>query len=497
MKRRASEFGPIVAASTAVVGAGLVVAEIVNAGSLATMSCVLLVAACVLVALPHLRSGRRDFFHPVVLVSVQIAVYYGIRGLALLASTRRNALEINHLVRQFQGEFLVPSIAVAGVALAAFVIGFSLPVSRGLRWLMPTIEGMPPAEDAVWRRRGFAMLGLGVVGSSASAYRLVTGRGLILGLDTVIDNLQIFGWAGMALILMHVARASRPRSFGVVFYACLVAVGFAVIGFRAQGVWVAVAFMTAFHYGVRPLRVRATVVVLIFTLFVAFPFVAALRIEDQTASQSGRIENMLSVPDRLATGSQVFAASERAPGFGGYLGETARNVIYRLYGTDTLITIVAQTPDPRPYIWRERVLTLAQTFVPRVFWTNKPMPNISDYFKQAYWGARPDNQSNQKPGLIGDWYIQGGVIAVMLGMLCFGVTCRAGRQWFDSHRDNPLALAFYVVMVNTIATMESDTILLATRVVIALALFRVAGSWIPRVAAGLPSRRHEVRRETL
>lgn len=474
--------GPTIVAVVALLGALGVVAAVMNKFPVAAVCAVALLVACALVALPYARTATFDPFHPLVLVAAYIAIYYAIRAMALMASVARRSIEVNLVVLRFQGEYLAPALLVAAGALAAFAVGFRIPGSRALLRVMPRTDDMPPATDPIWRRRGNALLALGAVGHGAYLRRLLTGQGLVAGLDTVIETTQVLAWAGIAIILTHRARSGRGRSWAVVAYVVVIGAVFAVIGYRAQGTALVLAYLASSHYGVRRLRIRVVVATVGLVALLGFPVVSALRFEGTVGIAPGGVEGLLRVPSRLAEGSQIFAAAHRAPGVRGYLGETARNLTYRLYGADTLVTIVAQTPDPHPYIWKERTQTLLQMFIPRVLWAGKPLPNISEYFKQAYWGALPGNASNQKPGIVGDWYIQGGIAAVAIGMLLFGIVCRAGRRWFEDRRENPFAIGCYVVMVITMASLENDTILLVTRIVFVFATFHALRWWLPRTS---------------
>jgi hypothetical protein len=266
-----------------------------------------------------------------------------------------------------------------------------------------------------------------------------------------------------------------------------------VVGYRAQIVVSLVGLLVGYHYGVRPLRPIPFLAGVLIFAFVAFPLVQAQRLIGMLDPQASLIDRVTRTPGHLFGHSEIFLGKPLEPGLAPFVADFVNGISYRLYGTDTLIAVVGQTPDPNPFVWRERMSTMVETLlIPRLFWQGKPGATISDYFKARYWGSARGDLSSQKPGVIGDLYMQAGWIAVVFGMLAVGLLCGAARSWFESRRRHPLAVGLYAIIAADMLFIEDDTVLFASKVVFHLAMLWVL-VWLVPVIWGRSSRSGSVR----
>ena len=91
--------------------------------------------------------------------------------------------------------------------------------------------------------------------------------------------------------------------------------------------------------------------------------------------------------------------------------------------------VIHQTPENVPYLKGETYYRLLFTFVPRLFWEDKPK-NVRD-FGQRYGFIPEGNEINGfKLHHLGEFYINFGVLGILLGMLLLGLLYRVAHQLF-------------------------------------------------------------------
>lgn len=77
-----------------------------------------------------------------------------------------------------------------------------------------------------------------------------------------------------------------------------------------------------------------------------------------------------------------------------------------------------QAPD-----FLEKIYTVPlQAFIPRIFWRNKPIEDFGQWFSVVVWGGLPSTSVAMTP--IGFLYFAGGIIAVFIGFVVFGIMQR-------------------------------------------------------------------------
>lgn len=450
--------------------AGVALGVATRGASLGALSALGVVIASVLVAYPWLRRDHFDPFHPVCLASVQIGLYYGVRGLQALWEYGRREPMLNPRVLASLEETLPTAELVALCALAAFTFGCLGPVRPPVGLLPRLDESRPGAE---WTRVGWWSIGAGSISLILTAQRLLTGATLVPeSLVNVVGQLDTFAFAGLGVVVAG-NRSGVHRKWVIAFVA-VIALLFAVVGFRHQGLSLMAGCLAAFHYGWRPVRRRALLGVAAVGLFLIYPAVEAVRRVESVTQTSGSIDRAVEAVRYLSDyGIAKTNPAPRPEGILPYAREAVLAAGYRLHGggVDALITIIPRTPSTYPYIWRERLSLLGSALIPRAVDPGKQDVNISSYFKSHYWGSEPGNVSNQKPGILGDWYMQGGLGMVIAAMFVLGVVAGTGRRWFDQNRQHPLAIGFYVIFVTTLLTFESDSILMWTSILERSALF--------------------------
>lgn len=412
--------------------------------------------------------AKRNILDPGVIVGVLFVGYYGIRSLALQATIHATDPSLTPVVNSVKTHYLDSATKVALLAVVCFYSAYLSPVGRVVARSMPLTSNR---NDDPMR---FVVLGrlLTLGGSIALIPELLslTGRNILPPQLSIVSQLAIptmaFGWTALVWGYSRQARGSRiPR--GILVMVVAEAMAFALFtNFRYQAFAVALLLIAGVHYARKPIRPRTIVIVLLLLHAVLFPLVQASRNLGILNPGSSRLSNL--------TGAfgYIGSYSLSVPGLrlGGSLTSTAtdyfKSVSRRLYGMDTLVAVVAQTPSPNRFIAGDRAAVLLRTvLLPRIIDQNRDTVSISEYFKDNYWGSLAGDYSNQKPGFIGELYMWRGSAAIAVGVGLFGLWLSVVSSWVKRNADNPVALGFLVLTTVDLLTFEDDVVLLIGRLV--------------------------------
>jgi hypothetical protein len=103
---------------------------------------------------------------------------------------------------------------------------------------------------------------------------------------------------------------------------------------------------------------------------------------------------------------------------------------------DTYVKILTVVPDVFPYLVPGRTFAyLFVAFVPRALWPDKPLTTeilVNTYMIGAY-GEVAAGGTGYAYSLPASFYLEGGVLAILVGMLLFGVFCRTVWSYHTKH----------------------------------------------------------------
>lgn len=91
--------------------------------------------------------------------------------------------------------------------------------------------------------------------------------------------------------------------------------------------------------------------------------------------------------------------------------------------------IVERVPEAYPYQYGETVVSLAWAPIPKSVWPEKPPVRLGPVISPAVFGFDVDRRTGDPPGLIGELWLNGGLIAVVIGMGLFGALLRRVERW--------------------------------------------------------------------
>lgn len=91
--------------------------------------------------------------------------------------------------------------------------------------------------------------------------------------------------------------------------------------------------------------------------------------------------------------------------------------------------VVVRVPEEYPYQYGSTLLAAIASPVPRALWSGKPEVRMGRDLGPPVFGFDERRTSGDPPGLPGELWVNGGLIAVLIGMLIFGGVLRWVDRW--------------------------------------------------------------------
>ena len=146
-------------------------------------------------------------------------------------------------------------------------------------------------------------------------------------------------------------------------------------------------------------------------------------------------------------------------------------IINRSAGADMFFLALDKTPYPNPFLYGKTMLKIFTAIVPRKLWLDKPWSFGRD-FGQSYIDDIAFSASCISPSTIGEWYINFGIIGVVIGFFIFGIILRTIYVYCIEKGTTRINVAIYAIIFPITITMVDGPI---TEYVVftAMALFPV------------------------
>jgi len=431
-----------------------------------------------------LRHNRRDLFSPPVLLSAYLALGIGIKGVSdLLSGTSKIEGLFDPTGTQF-ADLMTVVFLQTGLAIAAFLVGDALAGRRSGppgSWRTPA-PLLPASGVQAALALSLCMTGLGVA-------VLVAKLGMAILLDPSFVStsgtvglfwlypLMYASIGGWALVIVN--RWSAGRNAGALPLLGLVvtaAVVYLLTSSKAAIVIAVLYLMVGHHYAVRPARVWQL-------LGAAGGFVVLLP---------------LLYLHRAVGFSQAFLKNVTLEN-----AASGLNILVgRSYLADSFAAVLHHTPRIYPFRLGATWLELFYFWIPRGIWPAKPL-SLSLSFGPTYLSSyRQSGGAFYSPTLMGDAYLNFGIIGVVLVFLGAGYGMRRLYDHLIGRAPRPEGVVLYGLLVYWIAIGAEQSAAVITELAlsymapVALLAF-VARNWkrvtlaASRINASGPSRGRE------
>jgi len=229
----------------------------------------------------------------------------------------------------------------------------------------------------------------------------------------VDGDLTVFGYyrwgvslAGIGVILGAYAVAQhgmrwRSSLGGVTFVALVLATFFSVVTSNRSELLAVLAIATLTVVAVRQREPRPTS--LLFATLAALAVVATLA--GLRAVGQDQVASLGSAVSPASAADNIFASGD-------------------WMDVGPLSVIVTRVPERYDYAYGRTPLSILWAPIPREVWRGKPPVRIGPELGQRVLGFDPDRRSGDPPGLIGEGWVNGGLVGVLLAMAVLGLLLR-------------------------------------------------------------------------
>lgn len=98
-----------------------------------------------------------------------------------------------------------------------------------------------------------------------------------------------------------------------------------------------------------------------------------------------------------------------------------------------LAVVIARVPDAYPYQYGKTFVSILWAPIPRTIWNSKPQVRLGPATGPPIYGFLPrERVSGDPPGILGELWINGGLIGVIAGMLALGAGIRWVEWWYET-----------------------------------------------------------------
>ena len=91
--------------------------------------------------------------------------------------------------------------------------------------------------------------------------------------------------------------------------------------------------------------------------------------------------------------------------------------------------LVDRVPEAYPFQYGKTMFSILWAPVPKTAWPEKPPVRIGPVISPAIFGFDVDRRTGDPPGLVGELWLNGGLVVVIVGMALFGALLRRVERW--------------------------------------------------------------------
>lgn len=402
-----------------------------------------------------MRAYRKGFdvFEPINLLAAIQGIAYVARSIYFAAG---NYEWMEGFTRVDGPYYLSLALAVALAGVLAFYMGYLSPLGVHVGWRLPAFRD----HINIRRLKAMALIYL-VIGLLAFALLLVQSGGISLqwtdisrkraGESEYLRTAAYLLSAAALLRLMAFVKGHRTR-FLWLSMALASVVPF-VTSSRSNLILWGFAFAVVIHYTRRRFTVRDLLIVLPVFLSI-YSVMAGLRLISKRSDIAlGDVVGVAATLDKLLGGRDLGDINTLA-----HIVRVVQQQVVDLQWGQTFIVFLT-----RP--------------IPRAIWPNKPV-NLGGFVAEVIYHR---SGGGIPPSFMGELFLNFHVPGVILGMLLFGVVCRAAYEYLRRDPGNPYVVASYGLFVFvTLKLLISDIAIAMTHVMTLVAFFAIPFLYVSR-----------------
>lgn len=401
-------------------------------------------------------------------------------------------------------------LAIATLVVGAWFLYFTLrilvlhfntdPINDHIAVVTSTLE----VRSAIWAGTtvGLAALAVGIVTSRALVHervihdpstpidvtlRLVTFGGIIsyvvistagIGSGILVNAAQLYLFT-LAALAYRSGQRRQVRMVDVGLFALAVFIG-PTIGFKEPAL-VAIIAVTV-GYLASPMKVRASVLVVAgISGLLIFSGIQAQRVSYERTGESLGVMDLPSLIVKGVTNDSLAAGEESTVGPSDIIMNPINVALRRVKGPDSIMAIVARTPDQIPHLGGASILQPMLATVPVVdglFDLEFTQLSLGRYFNYTYWSYRPDEDtSSQAITFPGDLYLNWGWGGVVIGLGLFGALMGAIDRRYPARTAMGAGLFSYafIPLLSLERGVAYQLVTFAMRLVIGLVFIKFLG----------------------
>jgi oligosaccharide repeat unit polymerase len=385
------------------------------------------------------RTRRQfDLFEPTVIIGLIWFFAYVFPAIAILIGGDIAWLQWGLRAKQDTVPLLAQALSVSAAGLIGLHLAYYFPYVGSARRVVShsTSWELDPRRFRVWS----ILIGLGALAMFSLLVAQVGGLGVLLSRlnDRVrlLSGLNYLAAPAVSLLsILLVAYAAwlrrGSRAGGVAVFA-LALVGFGVnvtLGSKTNVFCILLALLVTRHYLYKPVRPLFAVALGLGGVVLAMAFDLFFReflVIKEVASF-----NLNAAPAEMAR-LAWFAFSS--------------NAFVQLQG---LMLIIDGVPDLLPFQLGRPYLAMVLILVPRGLFPGKP-PIITEIFSRAYFPDLLSEGTSIPTSMVGEFYINFGVLGVLLGGIVIGAALRRAYQTLRERPYEPGVIPVYALIVATL-----------------------------------------------
>jgi oligosaccharide repeat unit polymerase len=409
-------------------------------------------AALAITAAPFLVAAHEApnrLLHPLSVFGFTMVL--GIAGQTIYLTHGKPAA-LPELLSGLSTDILDKGLLVAAVGTFAMMVGYAIARPRTnapqpgsiLGWASRHGLGRPSARGVLWVSAGLLLLSLVAFALYAPKVGLTSPADLLssrkrfarLGNQILVYGYLRFliGLSSIAFLLAVYTITRRKLSWRsplgcTAIISLILTAGFATVTSSRTELFATLATAVFIIIGLRRREPKTTTIATVVIIaLAAISLLAGLRAAGQGQSNS-----------TASASTGVGAVLENAVGSRDWMD------------IGPLSVVTHNVPRDYPYQYGKTLVSIIWVPIPRTLWASKPPVRIGPEIGPPVFGFPATRISGDPPGIVGELWINGGYLAVVIGMFLLGAVIKRLNRWYRlvQSTDGLTAIIFGMMIVAT------------------------------------------------